>query len=165
VQGIAGGLEGLHFSGASSSFSAVLAGNEREALLAVVDRLGIELGYAEGGQVPDAHSPLGGEEGAMAGILNSEDELLVARARRGLARIAAALDGEAPEGASGNAVSAALDGAEMVIRGELVSGNADRLPSLIPSFVFLVALPLVDQDRALELSQRAGQLVEGTLKA
>jgi hypothetical protein len=44
-----------------------------------------------------------------------------------------------------------------------VSGNAARLPTLMPSFVFLVALPLVDQDRALELSQRSAQLVEKAL--
>lgn len=45
------------------------------------------------------------------------------------------------------------------MRGELVSGNA----ALMPSFVFLVTLPVVDQDRALELSRRAAQLVEGAL--
>jgi len=99
----------------------------------------------------------------MAAILNSEDELLVAGVRRGLAKVAAALDGEAAEGASEFAVGAALDGAEMVIRGELVSGNADRLPALMPSFVFLVALPVVGQDRAIELSRRTEQLVERAL--
>jgi hypothetical protein len=97
----------------------------------------------------------------MAGILNSEDELLVAGMRRGLAKVAAALGGGNSEGAGGIAVGAALDGAEMVTRGELVRGNAGQLPALMPSFVFLVALPLTDQDRALELSQRAQQLVEG----
>ena len=66
----------------------------------------------------------------MAGILNSEDELLVAGMRRALARVAAALDDTSSEDASGSAVGAALDGAEMVMRGELVSGNAGRLPAL-----------------------------------
>ena len=33
-------------------------------------------------------------------------------------------------------------------------GNAGQLPALLPGFVFLVALPVVDQDRALELSKR-----------
>jgi hypothetical protein len=139
------------------AFPLVLAGNEREALLAVADQLSIELGYAEGEEVPGAHSPLGGDEGPMAGMLNTEDELLVARVRRALAKVAAALDGD------GAAVGAALDGAEMVMRGELVSGNAARLPALMPSFVFLVALPAVDQDRALELSRRTARLVEGAL--
>jgi hypothetical protein len=142
----------------------VLVGNEREALLRVADQLSIELGYAEGEEIPGACSPLGGEGGAMAGILNSEDELLVARVRRGLAKVVAALGGEGSDGASGRAVGAALDGAEMVMRGELVSGNAAKLPALMPSFVFLVTLPVVDQDRALELSRRAAALVERGLE-
>jgi hypothetical protein len=141
----------------------VLAGSEREALLGVADQLSIELGYAEGEEIPGAHSPLGGEEGALAGILNSEDELLVASVRRGLAKVVAALGGEGSDGASGRAVGAALDGAEMVMRGELVSGNAAKLPALMPSFVYLVTLPVVDQDRALELSKRTARLLEGAL--
>jgi hypothetical protein len=140
----------------------VLAGKDREALPGVVDQLSVELGYAEGEELPGAHSPLSGEEGAMAGILNSEDELLVAGVRHGLAKIAAALGSEGSEGTSGRAVSAALDGAEMVMRGELVRGKAEQLPPLMPSFVFLVALTVVDQDRALELSRRTSKLIEGT---
>jgi hypothetical protein len=142
------------------AFPLVLAGNEREAVLRVADQLSTELGYAAGEEVPGAASPLGGEEGPMAGMLNTEDELLVARVRRALAKVAAALDSDGPED---TAVGAALDGAEMVMRGELVSGNAARLPELMPSFVFLVALPVVDQDRALELSRRTERLVEGAL--
>lgn len=141
----------------------MLAGNERKALLGVADQLSIELGYPQGEEIAGTHSLLGGEDGPLAGILNSEDELLVARVRQGLARVAAALDGEGTEGASRSAVGAALDGAEMVMRGELVRGNADRLPALMPSFVFLVALPVVDQDRALELSNRTERLFEGAL--
>jgi hypothetical protein len=155
-------MSGLTFLERVVPFPLVLAGNEREALLAVADQLSSELGYAEGQEPPGAGSPLGGE-GPMAGILDSEDELLVARVRSGLAKVAAALNGESSAGASRSAVGAALDGAEMVMRGELVSGNAARLPALMPSFVFLVALPLVDQDRALELSQRSAQLVENAL--
>ena len=49
------------------------------------------------------------------------------------------------------------------MRGELVSGNAAQLPALMPSFVFLVALPVVDQDRALELSRRTSELIDGVL--
>jgi hypothetical protein len=136
----------------------VLAGHEREALIRVADQLGSELGYTEKGEIPGAHSPLGGEDGAMAGILNSDDELLVATMRRGLARVAAALGGT---GEQGTAVGAALDGAEMVMRGEMVRGNPRQLLALMPSFVFLVALPVVEQDRALDLSRRATELIEG----
>jgi hypothetical protein len=138
----------------------VLAGNEREALLRVADRLSLELGYSEGGDIPRADSAWG-ERAVMAGILNSEDELLVAEIRRGLAKVAAAArGGEELDGADEKSVGAALDGAEMVMQGEIAMGNAGRLPALLPGFVFLVALPVVDQDRALELSKRCGQLVE-----
>ncbi len=146
------------------AFPPVLAGRDREALPAVADQLSVELGYAEGGELPAAHSTLGGE-GAMAGILNSEDELLVAQVRHGLAKVAAALGGEGSGGNSGSAVGAALDGAEMVMRGELVRGKAERLPALMPSFVFLVALTVVDQDKALELSKRTSTLLEGALES
>ncbi len=49
------------------------------------------------------------------------------------------------------------------MRGELVMGNADRLPALMPSFVFLVVLPVVGQDRAFELSKRTSTLLEAAL--
>lgn len=144
------------------AFPPVLVGRDRKALPEVADQLSVELGYAEGEELPSAHSTLGGE-GAMAGILNSEDELLVAGVRHGLAKVAAALDGEGSGGTSGRAVGAALDGAEMVMRGELVRGKAELLPALMPSFVFMVALTVVDQDRALELSRRTSALLEGAL--
>jgi hypothetical protein len=49
------------------------------------------------------------------------------------------------------------------MRGELVRGNAGELPALMPSFVFMVALQVVDQDRALELSQHTSRLIERAL--
>ena len=60
-------------------------------------------------------------------------------------------------------MGAALDGVEMVIRGELVRGNAGQLPALMPSFVFVVTLPIVKQDEALTLSQRTSELIKGAL--
>jgi hypothetical protein len=140
----------------------VLAANEREALLRVADRLSIELGYADCEEAPWADSTLGGDRGTMAGILNSEDELLVLKMRRGLAKVAAAAGDGDFEGSSETGIGAALDGTELVMRGEIVMGNAGRLPALLPGFVFLATLPVVDQDRALELSKRASALVEGT---
>jgi hypothetical protein len=141
----------------------VLAGREREALLWVADQLSSELGYTADEDVPGTHSPLDEEEEGMMGILNSEDELLVATLRHRLAVVAAAVGARGSDGASSRAVGAALDGAELVMRGELLRGNGARLPALMPSFVFLVTLPLVDRDRALELSQRTARLVEGAL--
>ena len=126
-------------------------------LLKVADRLCDELGYVETGDVPGEHSPLS-EALMVSGTLGVEDEELVASLRRALAKIAAALSATT-EHRREHAVLAALGGVESVIRGELVSGNAEQLPELMPSFVFLVALPIVEQDRALELSTRTSQLI------
>jgi hypothetical protein len=154
---------GCSFLKAVVVFRLVLAENERRALLRVADQLSIELGYSEGEEILGAHSPLGGEDGVVVGALDSEDEALVARLRRALAKIAAAIDAGADREANVRAIGAALDGAEMVMRGELVKGNAAQLPVLMPGFVFVVALAVADQDRALELSQRTSALIEGTM--
>jgi hypothetical protein len=141
----------------------VLAEDHRKALLQVADQLSLELGYEGGGVTPGECSSSSGVQAAMVGILNSEDEQLVAELRRSLARVAAALGGDGAEPTNDIAVAATLDGAEMVMRGELVMGNAAQLPALLPSFVFLVTLPVVDQDKALELSRRCEALVEEAL--
>jgi len=141
-------------------FPAVQAGNHGDVLLRVADQLCAELGASPGGEIRGARSSLGAE-GVMAGILSSEDELAVLDVRGGLAKIAGVLAGEdelSPQDT--RAVGAALDGAELVMRGELVNGNGNWLPRLMPSFVFLVALPIVEQDRALALSRRAAELIE-----
>lgn len=138
-------------------FPTVPAGNHGEVLLQVADQLCAELGFAEAGEVPGARSVLG-VKGVMGGILSPEDEALARRTREKLARIAIAL-GFDGKGERARVVTVALDGAEMALRGELVSGNADQLPQLLPSLVFLVALPLVDQDHALELSHRIAELI------
>lgn len=138
------------------------AGNYGEVLLEVADQLCAELAYAGGGEVPGSRSTLG-EEGVMSQVLSPTDESLVTRFRASLAKIAAAV---AP--GTGNpdlrAVQTALDGAELVVRGELVSGNEEQLPRLMPSFVFLVTLPAVGQNRAIALSQRTSDLVKHELE-
>jgi hypothetical protein len=135
----------------------VQAGDQGEVLLRVTDRLLDELASATPLGAPGARSTLG-DEGVMAGILGADEEQLVRRVRESLARIAAMLD-TGHEDPPIPAVAAALGGAEMVMRGELVSGGAGRLPRLLPSFVFLVALPIVEQDRALVLSRRTSELI------
>ena len=47
-------------------------------------------------------------------------------------------DGGGPGGRPKSAVGMALDGAEMVMRDELIRGEGTRLAALLPSFVFLV---------------------------
>jgi hypothetical protein len=141
----------------------VQAGNQGEVLLRVADRICEELGYVEVGEVPGAHSGLGQGLG-MSYVLNSEDEELVTSLRKALAKITAALHAEGPGEPRGPGIQAALGGAETVARGELLSGNAEKLPQLMPSFVFLVALPIVAQDRALELSRLTSQLIDEELR-
>ncbi len=110
-----------------------------------------------------ARSPLGGSDGAGRRILSPQDESLVTTVRRGLAKVAAAAGAARSDGADQSAVAAALDGAELVMRGELARGNATQLPALMPSFVFLVTLPIVEQDEALKLSRRTSELIDGAL--
>lgn len=145
------------------AFPAVAAGDEREALLRAADLLCAELGYpAEAEEAPGARSLRSGD--GMAGVLSPQDESLVAELRRKLAGVAAAAGPSQPDDPPEGAVGAALDGMEMVIRGELVSGNLHRLALLMPSFVFLVTLPIVAQDEALRLSRRTGELVAAELR-
>jgi hypothetical protein len=136
----------------------VPAGNQRELLLQVADRLSAELGPGDGGEAASA-ADLGSRAGP-SGVLSPEDESLAMSMRQCLAKVAAGVAAGRPRRGADDAVRAALDGAELVIRGELVTGNADHLVSLMPSFVFLITLPIVDQDEALELARRAAELVE-----
>jgi hypothetical protein len=85
---------------------------------------------------------------------------LVAAVRNGLERVAMAAGAARQAAPAEEAVGAALDGAEMVVRGELVCGKPARVATLLPSFVFLVTLPLVEQDEALKLSRRTAELLE-----
>ncbi len=142
------------------------AGTEREALLRLAEQLCGELGYAhlQGGETAEAQDLASGEREAMVGMLSPEDEELVKEMRLGLARLAAAVGaGAPPTGAPKSAVRVALDGAELVMRGELIRGNGTQLGALIPSFVFLITLPMVEQDEALGLSQRTSALIEQEL--
>ena len=134
------------------------AGTNGEALRLVADRLRAELTDPAAPDLPGIRSTLV-EKGDMARILDAEDEASVGRLRQALAGIASTLSADSEEPPL-RAIETALDGAEFVIRGELINGGAEDVLRLMPSFVFLVALPATDQDRALELSHRAAELVE-----
>lgn len=132
-------------------------------LLWIADRLCAEVG----GELPDRAGP--NSLGSPAGChddLPSQDESLVETLKRALAKVAASVGGadEATE-ATERAVGAALDGAERVIRGELATGESGQLVMLMPSFVFLVTLPIVSQDEAIHLSRRASELAEEALRS
>jgi hypothetical protein len=165
VQDVLRMLEVLPFLKVVVSFPLVEAGDQHETLLGVADQLCAELGYPDGDeQMPGARSALAGSGGGATGVISPQDESLVATLRRSLAKVAAAAAGAVrPEAADQSAVSAALDGAELVMRGELARGNGAQLPALMPSFVFLVTLPVVEQDQALHLSRRTAELIDGAL--
>jgi hypothetical protein len=138
-------------------------GKGSEPLLRVMDRLCAELGGADepaGEMCPGA--PFG-PTNRIPGVLDPEEEALVSSIRGCLAKLAAAATGPG-RGEGEDAVCVALDGAELVIRGELARGRAAQLAPLVPSFVFLVTLPVLDQDEALEMSRRASELIEEELE-
>ena len=95
----------------------------------------------------------------LAARLSREDEQLVARLRAGLAKLAGSLRGEPFEAAA--AVHRALDGAESTMRRDFARGRSGRLPQLLPSFAYLVVLPLEGPAEALRVSERAARLVSG----
>ncbi|MFL5872243.1 MAG: hypothetical protein ACJ75T_02050 [Solirubrobacterales bacterium] len=137
-------------------------GDYNEALIGAADCLCAELGATAPGEIA-AGDPTLAEKGLMGGLLSAEDDLLVRRLRAVLTRIAAALRESEPDFSHPLIIQMVLDGAEMMMRGEILKGNRDRLAQLMPDFVFLVALPIVDQDRALELSGRATELIDAAL--
>jgi hypothetical protein len=90
--------------------------------------------------------------------LGEDDERLVTELRAALAKLAGLRQGEPAEMTA--AVRGALDGAEFVVRGDLLLGRSTRLPQLLPSFVFLVMLPLLGKPEALRAAERAARLLD-----
>jgi hypothetical protein len=135
------------------------AGEEREALAEIAGRLCAEFGYSLDHEDTILTPPPGPQHQLLDDLLGPEDQQLIATARRSLTQIAAALGADKPEHEQGRrTVRMLIDGAELVMRGELAAGN--QVIGVIPSFVYLVALPMVEQDEALELSDRAATLLE-----
>jgi hypothetical protein len=135
----------------------VQGGSQGDLLRRVIDQLIAELPYARSAEVTGADSTFG-DDIAMSGLLGAEDETLVRDLRTALATIATTLNAEGKDPPAGS-MQAAVDGAEMVMRGALMTGEGNRLARLMPSLVFLVALPIVEQDRALALSLRTSELI------
>lgn len=130
------------------------AGKERDVLVEIADRLCESLGYAgDGGLAVEARVQ------GLGGVLDGEDQELVAAFRQSLTRIAAAL-GAGAEGPAATAVEALLGGVELVLRRELAMGNPPRLKEFFPSAVYLVSLPLVEYEQAQELADRTSTLLD-----
>jgi hypothetical protein len=127
-----------------------LKGTERKRLLRVLSDL-------SDGEGNPARARRREAEGLTA-RLEENDEQLVTEIRAGLARLAGMRQGEPAEATA--AVRGALDGAEFVVRGDLLLGRSARLPQLLPSFVFLVLLPLLGKPEALRAAERAARLLD-----
>jgi hypothetical protein len=140
--------EAVGFTGRSSS-----AGVDRERLLQVLSELSGEVGLGAE-EAPPSGGPVSVEPAPKVS-LSEEDERLVAGLRAGLALLAG--------GGNATGVSRAIDGAEFVARGDLLNGDARRLPEVLPSFVFLVLLPLLGKAEALRVADRAAARLAGTV--
>lgn len=71
--------------------------------------------------------------------------------RRALAGVAGAAGAATLADERQRAICIALEGVELVTRTQLAMDRPAELRRLLPSFVFLVALPVVRQDEALAL--------------
>jgi hypothetical protein len=131
---------------------------EPRRLLDVLSALCDEVGSRAGGEDPHADDAEPAGEWPPGAMLSEEDEQLVAGLRGGLATLAGALRVRLVQAPA--AVRGALDGAELLARSEILSGRRERLPQLLPSFAFLVVLPLVGKSEALRISRRADALLE-----
>jgi hypothetical protein len=124
-----------------------------------IEELSGELGNAIGLSEQSRRWALAGE--TARGYLEAGDEEMVARMRAALADLAGAARSAAdPHADPDRAVIAALDGAELVMRGEILLGNGIRLSGLVPSFAFLATLPVTGKERALALSRRVEVLLD-----
>jgi hypothetical protein len=143
----------------------VAGGTDGETLLEIADQLCAALGFADDEGAATESGPILSrrEPERDAGPLSVEDERLVVGMRNSLAKVAAAVGAGRATGIPERAVGAALDWAELVMRGELACGRAAQLAALMPSLVFMVTLPIVDQDEAIELSRRTSALLERAL--
>lgn len=125
----------------------------------MVDRLCTEFGYPVATEEPaGATLPSDDPRHNLFGIdLTPEQEALVLLARQNLNRFASALGAEHPKMVSETTYNALLDGAETALRSELASGVP--ITRVMPSLIFLVALPMVSDEEALQLSQRTAALL------
>jgi hypothetical protein len=142
----------------SSSFPCV-QGHETDRLVAVLGNLCEELGFSEDDQGPGPAWLEGHQTGLWEGCL--DDDRSIPQLREALAKLAWAATGGAPgSGQEERAVLRALDGVELVMRAELAAERAEMLTEHLPGFVYVVVLPRLGQERAIDLSRRIEQLTE-----
>jgi hypothetical protein len=62
-----------------------------------------------------------------------------------------------------NAPRAALGAAEAVIRREIVAGNTEQIPRLLPDCIYVATVPFLGQEEAVRLAGRARELLRGSM--
>jgi hypothetical protein len=151
----------VYVSRNSVTFSAVLAGQERDRLVGALAALRAELDPREAPQT-GAGAPVVQPRARTNHLLGTEEEELVRELGRSLAELAEAAASVHPENAAPapSATIGAVGGAEMVMRAELMAGRGERLPELLPDFVYLVTLPFADLAGAKALRDRARGLLD-----
>lgn len=149
-----------------------MQGTERDRLLRLAAELDVKLGFAEAEKGKGHAEELGVSDSmgawAFEAMLSDEDDRLVLALRAALARVASGAWNEKEvtvaelEALVPSAIVGALDGAEFVMRGEIMTGGIQRLPALIPSFLYLVTVTIVGQEEAIRYAERAGRLLEAS---
>jgi hypothetical protein len=134
----------------------VADGREGEHLLAAVQELYSELGYSEAAGGPSSDW-LQGDGRALWEEFEIDGDGMVAELRAALAKLAHATR---PGGREERAVLAALDGAELVMMGEIAAERPQMIETHLPGFAFLVALPGLGRERAIAASRRVEELIE-----
>ncbi|HEY2056120.1 MAG TPA: hypothetical protein VGH14_19475 [Solirubrobacterales bacterium] len=104
-------------------------------LLHVTARLLEELPDAGPVEIADA-APAFGDDAAASELLSADDLLLVESVRAALAKIEAALSAAA-ENPPTHSVRAALDGADALMPGELMTGRDSPVARFLPSLVIV----------------------------
>ena len=135
----------------------MLTGNDRRRLLAAV----VEL-YERAGDDLDGSPAAATRARALTAFgmrLTDAQEVEVAEVRVALIRILAVVEarGSAASSLPSNVTDATLGGAEIVMRCEICAGRDDWLPRLLPSFTYLVTVPLLDREEALRLAALAAR--------
>jgi hypothetical protein len=129
---------------------------EGERLLRALGELCDEPAYRASGEEPHDAAP------SQAGwppisMPSKEDERFVVGLRTGLARLADSRRQKPGEGAT--SVVAALDGAQLAARCDILMGQTAQLRQLLPTFAYLVVLPVSGEAEALHVAERATRLL------
>lgn len=149
------------FSEGLSSFPEMPARGKRRRLLTAVIELYEQVGEVRGDRAPRrADRPPVPTFGVR---LSDAQERVLPEVMEALTRIIEVVEARtsAPPPPA-NAVVAALGGAEIVMRSEMLLGRDDWLPRLLPSFTYLATIPFLDRDVALRFAARTERLARST---